>query len=116
MQENLGRRFDRARGEFGKEERAGIPGQEVPTGPGPAPSWSQGPLPAAALEQPEGGGGEGCLKTVEFPKEKQRLYSANSEAADTQPEDWGLCRRKGRRRRKRSHGLGRVSMSEVPGC
>lgn len=75
-------------------------------GPGPAPAWNQGALPAAPLERPEGGRREGCQR-VGFPREEQRLYSANAEYA--QPEDPGSSPKKG------SYGLGSVTVSEVLG-
>lgn len=69
-------------------------------------------LPAARgrFQQPLAGdargGGKGCLQRVEFPREKQRIDSANSEAEDALLGDWGPWRAKGSRGREGPRGAG----------
>lgn len=76
------------RGCRGKREKCRRSRQAGPVGVGPAPVRSQGTLPAAALERPDGGGGVGCQEKHGVPTEEQCLYSANAE--DAHPEDPGL--------------------------
>lgn len=83
----------------------GDPGLEGPRGPGPPAAGRQEALPAAASERRKRRG-KGCLKSVEFPREKQRLHSVNSEAEDALLEDWGSWRAKGGREREGSPGAG----------